>query len=144
MEALVQSFAKEINGDPLDDFPKLMYADWLEDGGESDLAQAWRVLVEKEKVPILDYAADFMRFSDWRFFPDPTAHKKGTEGHSYWMDRIPTATIPEEMWRRLQNPYRSCFDAYQAAAIAWMEIYEETGIDPLTKLQPYKIGGDAQ
>lgn len=76
MESLVQSFAKSINADPLDDFPKLMYADWLEEGGQSDLAQAWRVLVERGKVPILDYYTDFTRFRDWRFFPDPTAHKK--------------------------------------------------------------------
>jgi uncharacterized protein (TIGR02996 family) len=70
-----EAFLRAIREAPDDDVPRLIYADWLDDHGQSDRAELIRVQIERSHLPVADprrvglasRAADLLRahWQDW-------------------------------------------------------------------------------
>ena len=79
------SFLKAIEEKPAEDFPKLVYADWLEEIGAPE-CHAWRWLTFKKRLPSRRRTGDMLYWA-----PD--------DEHDYHVDA--TAIIPAEIHNRL-------------------------------------------
>ena len=126
-----QAFIDAINaqageGDRLAEY---VYADWLDEQGDPR-AEAWRVLLEQGKKPILDYVDGEIReegrpFDGWMWFLDPTYSLPPYD--RYWFERVPFATLEREHWEFMRRfEYTdSYFKAMDSAALAWVRCYRD-------------------
>ena len=51
---LARGFLEDITAHPDDDAPRLIFADWLEEKGDSDRAEFIRVQIERARLPAWD------------------------------------------------------------------------------------------
>lgn len=103
--SIEQPFIDLINASPEDDFPKLMYADWLEEGGECELAEGWRVLVQEGERP--EFYQD-----DWNWW-QPSENEDVFPKHSQ-------LSFPTHLSEWFNRSYETHFESMQEAVLAYV------------------------
>jgi uncharacterized protein (TIGR02996 family) len=104
-----QAFCTALDENPGDWTTRLVYADWLEEDGEPDLAAAQRWMVGRQKYPPAFVAWDF-HYEDneeyqawggrWPRVPTERAAVWRSEGYN-WRPEVGHSVLPRTLWRAL-------------------------------------------
>lgn len=114
-----------------DRFAEQVYADWLlEVGGQPDLAEAWRVLIEAGKRPAWDifYNGSTVSrfFRGWQWFPNAVCDESSNH---VWEDLASYAVVDRTLWNAMKFFRQPTFHAaMNAAAIAWVRCHRDAEV----------------
>ena len=103
-------YIEAINNNPENRMYQQLYAEYLEDSGESHLAEGWRVLIEKGKRPKYWLPSKLHDYEGWNWL--------NCWNHEGVSDRL--MECYHEQDESLIDAFPTFFDAMQAAAVAYV------------------------
>lgn len=114
-----EDYIKAINDNPDNRTYQLLFAEYLQEKGEDNLAEGWRVLIEKGKKPVKGVRYETILWEDWNWFP----------AHGRFQDLFGVSCVlPLEDFREviIDIGFSTFFGAMQAAAVAYVRYtYDE-------------------